>query len=329
VVDVADGVVLAGDALSVTVDREKAAVEGVDPESVSATLEAAVTGAVTTAIQRTPKMVWVRVGLPRGDRDRASRLAALRIRAPDGHLFPLGRVATLTTVTGQPQIDRNDFKQMVAVTGRISGRDMGSTVADVEAALAKDGLLPAGVYYHLGGLYEQQREAFRGLALVFAGAVALVFFLLLFLYESFRVAAAMLTTTLLAVAAVFIGLWLTGTELNINAMMGMTMVIGIVTEVSIFYYSELAELGAVRDPVARAITAGTNRMRPILMTTLAAILALLPLVLDQGQGAAMQRPLAIAIISGLAVQVPLVLTVLPALLALTRGLDRGDASAAS
>ncbi|PKO73670.1 MAG: transporter, partial [Betaproteobacteria bacterium HGW-Betaproteobacteria-17] len=153
--------------------------------------------------------------------------------------------------------------------------------------------------------------------------------LLLFLYESFRVAAAMLTTTLLAVAAVFIGLWLTGTELNINAMMGMTMVIGIVTEVSIFYYSELAELGAVRDPVARAITAGTNRMRPILMTTLAAILALLPLVLDQGQGAAMQRPLAIAIISGLAVQVPLVLTVLPALLALTRGLDRGDASAAS
>ena len=325
VVDVTDGVVLAGDALSVTVDREKAAIEGVDPEAITATLEAAVSGTVTTFIQRTPKMVGVRVWLPRAERDRADRLAKLLVRAPDGHVFPLGRVATLKTVTGQPQIDRNDFKQMVAVTGRISGRDMGSTVSDVKAALDGGDLLPKGVYYHLGGLYAQQREAFRGLAQVFAGAVALVFFLLLFLYERFRVAAAMLVTTLLAAAAVFIGLWLTGTELNITAMMGMTMVIGIVTEVSIFYYSELVELDDVPDPTTRAITAGTNRMRPILMTTLAAILALMPLVLDPGQGAAMQRPLAIAIISGLAVQVPLVLTVLPALLSLTRGLPRSGA----
>ena len=202
-------------------------------------------------------------------------------------------------------------------------------MADVEAALNANGLLPHGVYYHLGGLYEQQREAFKGLALLFAGAVALVFCLLLFRYESFRVATSMLITTLLAVAAVFIGLWLTRTELNITAMMGTTMVVGIVTEVSIFYYSELHELGALPDPVVRAITAGTNRMRPIVMTTLAAILALAPLVLDSGQGAAMQRPLAIAIISGLVVQVPLVLTVLPALLALTGRLERGDTTTAA
>ena len=154
--------------------------------------------------------------------------------------------------------------------------------------------------------------------MVFAAAVVLVFVLLLFLYESFRVAIAMLLTTLLAVAAVFIGLWLTGTELNITAMMGMTMVIGIVTEVAIFYYSEYRDLPEATECYERFILAGAHRSRPIAMTTIAAILALLPLALGIGQGAAMQQPLAIAIISGLIVQLPLVLIVLPALLSLFR-----------
>ena len=154
---------------------------------------------------------------------------------------------------------------MVAVTGRISGRDMGSTVREIKAVLDRPGFLPKGVYYRLGGLYEQQQIAFRGLLIVIGAAVVLVFLLLLFLYESFRVAVAMLCTTLLALAAVFIGLWLTGTELNITAMMGMTMVVGIVTEVGIFYYSEYHELPegtgiAERpDPGRQATACGRSR----------------------------------------------------------------------
>jgi multidrug efflux pump subunit AcrB len=128
----------------------------------------------------------------------------------------------------------------------------------------------------------------------------------------------MLITTLLALSAVFVGLWLTGTEMNIRSMMGMTMIVGIVTEVAIFYYSEYCELEQERDQHTRLIDAGHNRMRPIAMTTLAAIFALLPLGLGIGQGAAMQQPLAIAIISGLLVQLPLVLIVMPALLLVFR-----------
>ena len=173
-----------------------------------------------------------------------------------------------------------------------------------------------GVYYSLGGLYAEQQKAFAGLVAVFVGAAALVFLLLIFLYESFRVAIAMLLTSLLALAAVFVGLWLTGTEMNITSMMGMTMIVGIVTEVAIFYYSEYVELSGETDQQTRLIKAGHNRMRPIAMTTLAAICALLPLGLGIGQGAAMQQPLAIAIISGLAVQFPMVLIALPVLLAL-------------
>ncbi len=128
----------------------------------------------------------------------------------------------------------------------------------------------------------------------------------------------MLVTTLLALSAVFVGLWMTGTEMNITSMMGMTMIVGIVTEVAIFYYSEYVDLASEKDQTTRLIMAGHNRMRPIAMTTLAAVFALLPLALGIGQGAAMQQPLAIAIISGLAVQLPLVLIVLPALLAMLR-----------
>jgi multidrug efflux pump subunit AcrB len=130
----------------------------------------------------------------------------------------------------------------------------------------------------------------------------------------------MLTTTLLAVAAVYIGLWITGTEFNITSRMGMTMIVGIVTEVAIFYYSEFQDL---QDQEKQFVLAGINRMRPIAMTTFAAVLALLPLALGIGQGSSMLKPLAIAIVSGLVFQLPLVLIVFPCLLSLFRHGPRG------
>ena len=320
VVDVRDGINPAGDALEVHIDRVKAALEGVDPEAVTRLLDAYVGGTVTTQIQKGIKMIGVRVWTPGDVRATAHDLGNFLIRAPDGHLFPLRRVARIQAVTGQPQINRDNLKRMVAVTARISGRDMGSTLKDVRAVMAKVGLAP-GVYYELGGLYKQQQIAFRGLVAVFAAAVALVFLLLLFLYERFRVALAILAVPLVAVSAVFIGLWVTGIELNISAMMGMTMIIGIATEVAIFYFSEYHALSKHGDADAALIEAGKNRMRPIAMTTLAAILTLLPLAFAIGQGSAMQQPLAVAIIAGLVVQLPLTLVLMPALFHL---LNRGQ-----
>ncbi len=313
VVEVRDGVNPAGDALNIEVDRVKASMEGVDPELVTRMAEDALAGRVTTQIRQGVKMVGVRVWIPEKLRATESDLGALLLRAPDGHLFPLSRVARITPESGQPQISRENFKRMVAVTGRINGRDMGSAVADVRRLLDTQGLLQPGAYYELGGLYQQQQIAFRGLISVFAAAVALVFLLLLFLYERFRVAISILAVPLVSLSAVFIGLWATGIELNISAMMGMIMIVGIVTEVAIFYFSEHQGLPEVTPQVERLIKAGQNRMRPIAMTTLAAILTLLPLAFSIGQGSAMQQPLAIAIVSGLLVQMPLVLLAMPVL----------------
>lgn len=325
IVDVRDGINPAGDALEIHVDPVKAALEGMTPEAVTRAVQADMSGTVATRVLSGVKMIGVRVWVPRDLRTTDRDLGALLIRAPDGHVFPLQRVARISPLTGQPQIDRENLKRMVAVTARISGRDMGSVIREVKAVMNRPGMLPQGVYYRLGGLYKQQQIAFQGLMAVFAAALGLVFLLLLFLYERFRIALAILAVPLLAVAAVFIGLALTGIELNISAMMGMTMIVGIVTEVAIFYFSEFQSLPQ-GDLHQSLIDAGKNRMRPIAMTTLAAILTLLPLAFALGQGAAMQQPLAVAIISGLVVQLPLVLLVMPVLYRLLQrrpGAERG------
>lgn len=312
VVGVRTGVVLAGDALVIKVDRRKAALVGVNPASATQQVQAFLNGVVTAQIQEGPKLVGVRVWVPAENRAQVSQVRDIPLRSPSGQIFPLSQIATVDTVAGQPQIVRDDLKPMVAVTGRISGRDMGSTVADVVQALKAPGLIDPGTYYDLGGLYRQQQIAFQGLIAVFGAATCLVVLLLLFIYENFRVVLAIMTVPLCAVAAVFVGLWATGVELNITAMMGMTMVVGIVTEVAIFYFSSYEILLASgQSPGVALVEAGVERMRPIAMTTLAAILALLPLALALGEGAAMQQPLAVAIISGLIVQLPLVLLLMP------------------
>ncbi|MBI3343787.1 MAG: efflux RND transporter permease subunit [Gammaproteobacteria bacterium] len=316
VVEIRNGINPAGDALDIKVDRVKASLEGVDPEAVTRMVQDALAGQVTTQIRKGVKMIGVRVWVPEQLRSTENDLGQLLLRAPDGHLFPLKRVARISTISGQPQIGRENFKRMVAVTARISGRDMGSTIADVKQVMDAPNMLPQGVYYELGGLYQQQQIAFKGLIAVFAAAVALVFLLLLFLYERFQIALSIMAIPLLSISAVFVGLRATGIELNISAMMGMTMIVGIVTEVAIFYFSELQSLPAGMVRTEALIVAGKNRMRPIAMTTLAAILTLLPLALAIGQGSAMQQPLAIAIISGLVVQLPLVLLAMPVLFSL-------------
>ena len=322
IVEVRSGIVVAGDALDIHLDPTRLALQGVDARQVQTQLAALIGGSVATQLEQGPKMVGVRVWDSASLRRTPQAIAALPLRAPDGRIFCVGDVATISVLTGQPEIIRENLKRMAAVTARISGRDLGSTVAAVKKVIDAPGFYPTGVYIRLGGLYKQQQIAFKGLLQVLAAAVLLVFLLLLFLYERMRVALSILAMPLCALPAVFVGLWIAGIELNISAMMGMTMIVGIVTEVAIFYFSEVQELQQAHPdmPLHEALVqAGVNRMRPIAMTTIAAILTLLPLALAIGQGSAMQQPLAVAIIAGLAVQLPLVLLLMPTLFALLRG----------
>ncbi len=322
IVDIKSGIKPAGDALDLRLDPTRMALQGVDAQQVQTQLATLIGGTVATQIEQGPKMVGVRIwDAPHLWRTPAA-IDKLPLRAPDGHVFELGQVAHASVLTGQPEITRENLKRMAAVTARISGRDLGTTIAAVKRVLDAPGYYPSDVYFKLGGLYKQQQIAFRGLVEVLVAAVLLVFFLLLFLYERFKVALAILAMPLAALPAVFVGLWMSGIELNISAMMGMTMIVGIVTEVAIFYFSEVQDLHRTMPTMpadTALVQAGINRMRPIAMTTLAAMLTLAPLALGMGQGSAMQQPLAVAIIAGLAVQLPLVLLLMPALFKLMGG----------
>ena len=312
-----DGIVIAGDGLNIHIDPPRAAIEGVDAAAVGSALDTYLAGTVATQLPQTVNQVGVRVWLPPGQRRYDDQLAELPIRAPDGHVFALGRVAKISPAPGQAEIERENLQRMVALTARLQGRSLGAAVADVKALLDRPGTLPPGVRYDLGGLYAQQQIAFAGLARVFAAALVAEFVLLLFLYERFWIPVIVLSASALSTTAVFAGLWLTGIELNITAIMGMTMIIGIGTEMAIFLVSEYVDLAKVMPPRQALLEASRNRFRPIAMTTLAAILTLLPLALALGRGSGMQQPLAIAIISGLMVEFPLVLLAIPVLIGLT------------
>ena len=316
-VSVKDGIVIAGDGLNIQVDPARAAIEGVDAAEVSAALSTYLDGTVATQLPEAVKQVGVRVWLPPGQRQYDDQLPDLPVRAPDGHVFALGRVASVSPAPGQAEIQRENLQQMVALTARLQGQSLGGAVAEVKQVLDRTGSLPPGVRYELGGLYAQQQIAFAGLTRVFAAALIMEFVLILFLYERFWLPVIVLGISALSTTAVFAALWLTGIELNITAIMGMTMIIGIGTEMAIFLISEYVDLAREMPPRQALMEAARNRFRPIAMTTLAAILTLLPLALAIGVGSGMQQPLAVAIIAGLMAEFPLVLLAVPVLIGLT------------
>jgi len=315
------GVVIAGDGLEIHIDPALSELEGIDAGEASKQLESQLSGDVATQIQSGANLANVRVWTPEAIRARVGEVGGLLLKSPgDGHMFPLSRIAQIRIVTGQAEIGRENMRRMDAVTARVEGRDTGSAAKEVQAIVGKPGFLPAGMTFEMGGLFAEQQAAFRGMALVFAAAVAAVFVLLLLIYESFRTAFTILLMPLAAASAVAIGLWLVGVELNIMALMGATMILGIATEVAIFYFTEYEALLAEGvGPEEALVQAGVNRLRPIAMTTLAAILALAPLALALGGSASMERPLAIAIIAGLIAQGPLVLLAMPAIYKLLGG----------
>ena len=297
----------AGDAIVVTLDRTAMTFHGLDPASVSAQLETLIGGRSVGSILSGQRVLDIRLWTPQDIRERVTQIQDLMLRAPDGHLLPLQRVASVETVSGQPQSSRENLQPMAAVTGRLEGRDMGSAMVDVRKAIETLSL-PAGVRFEFGGLYAEQQKSFTDLTMVFGAAFVLSGLLLIFLFRSIVQAVSILSVVGFSVAGVMTGLFVTGTELNISAMMGLTMVIGIVAELGVFYFAELE----TSDPShEERIGAGQARLRPIMMSALIAILALAPLALKFGQGSALLAPMAVAIISGLIVGAPLVLIASP------------------
>jgi CzcA family heavy metal efflux pump len=314
IVDVFDGVTVAGPTMRVAVESARAGRFGLTARDVADSLGTVLAGRADTNVLHQEKLVPIRVRYGEPARRTADDLLAVRLPLADGRTVPVAAVGEVRVEPGTTQIAREDLKQMVAVTARIAGNDLGGSVQRVQRRLRETVPVPPDEDVVYGGLYREQQASFRGLLLVLLAAIGLVFVVLLFTFESYRAPLAILVVDAMSLAGVLLLLWLTDTPLNVSSLMGMIMIVGIVAENGVFllFYADLL-CAEGEDPTAALVQAGALRARPIVMTTLAAVLALLPLALGIGAGAEMQRPLAIAVIGGFTISVPLLLFCLPPL----------------
>jgi CzcA family heavy metal efflux pump len=311
VVDTFDGLVYTGPTLALRLRWADAQRFGLDASQVTAAVETAMLGRTASSILEGDRTVNVRVVGDPASADRIATLRALPLRAPDGTLVELSQVADLVEEPGQLERRREDLRQDVAVTARLEGRDLGSAMAEIRAKIAADPTLPPGSV-EFGGLYEQQQESFRNLLFVLLAAVVLVFTVLLLEFGSFAEPLAIVSGAVLALSGSVGALWLTGTSLNVVSFLGAIIGVGIVAKNGILMLDTVEHHRAEGLTVDEALVrSGRRRLRPVLMTSLTTLLAMLPLAWGIGSGADMLRPLAIAIMGALCISVALSLVATP------------------
>jgi len=320
IVDTFDGVVVSGPAVTFRIDPQRAAALGVTATDVANTVTTAMTGDATSVILQQGRLINVRVVLPKDVRESLDALRGLQIRSPvKNTLFRLDQVADIEYDKGQTEIERDGLRQTVAVTARLEGVDLGSAIRAIQSKLAKEVKLPPGMTLEYGGLYREQQSSFRELTMALGLAVALVFVTLLIEFRSFSHPAAIVIGAMLALSGVFAALLITGTTLNVVSYMGMIMVVGIVAKNGILMLDAVEDHLKTGDSLRDALVkSGRRRFRPVLMTSLAAMLGMLPLALALGSGAEMLQALAIAVIGGLMVALLLSLVVTPTVYAMLR-----------
>ena len=318
VVDVFDGLVYTGPTISLRIRPVEAARFGLDTESVATAANIAMLGRTPSSVLEGDRVVDIRVMAAPTSVKTVEILGRLPVRTPGGGLVKLDQVVDIVEEPGQLELRREDGRQDVAVTARLEGRDMGSAMAEIRKVLGRDASIPPGTIEY-GGLYEEQQKSFKNLVLVLLMAVALVFTVLLIEFGSFAEPLAIVFGAVLALFGTLLALWLTGTSFNVVSFLGAIIGVGIVAKNGILMLDFVRHLQAEGYELEQALVgSGQRRLRPVLMTSLAAALGMLPLAWGIGSGADMLRPLAIAVIGALCISVLLSLVATPAVYLLLR-----------
>lgn len=333
ITDIDNGLVPAGASMAFSPDEERLALLGITPADFADQLTAQVGGIPLSqagTIEPNAAQAAMTGGLQTGAVQDGEQMRRILLRfndfrdlspellkqcpifLPDGKTVPLASVCDVKVIPGEIEQRRENLKSDITLTARLDGRDLGSTMAELQRVIDADIALPPGYSIDYGGAYAEQQQSFAELATVLALAVLLVFAVLVFLFRRWMIPLAILFISCLGIGGCLIALWITGVPLNISSYTGIIMVVGIIAENAIFtvwqYRINRRGGGSVTQAVDYAIAL---RIRPKLMTAIGAVLALMPLALGIGIGAQMQQPLAVAVIGGFIAGLPLLLVVLP------------------
>jgi len=285
----------------VRADSAAAKQAGLTAESIEAQLEAALYGQVAFSLPEADRLTRVRVRYPDRVRSDLDRLADIPLATPGGGAVPLRQVARLEETRSLNERFRENQQPMISVTGEIeeTKSDLGTVSRGIQGALAGMAL-PEGYRWELAGNYRNQQEALWNLGLVLLVGAGLVFLLLAVQFRSLALPLLVFLTQPLSLTSALAALWITGTPLNVSSAMGAILLVGLDVKNGILLIEYVGQLRARGASLEDALVeAGRTRFRPILMTSLATVLGLLPLALGIGPGAQMQQPLAIAVIGGL------------------------------
>ena len=316
IVDVENGVEnhTSGPALMFTVDHQRAARAGFTGEELGVVTTAMMDGETTAQpVIVNDRPYPLRVRYPKEVRASLESIRNTVIVNSAGGTATLGSVTDVSEFPGQTEIIRESLQREVEVTARLEDVDLGTGIAAVKKTIA-DLKLPPTVRVEYGGTYQEQQKSFRDLGTVLLLAVVLIFLVLLFEFGSFSAPVAILSSAVLSTSGVFLALLLTNTTFNVSSFMGLIMVIGIVAKNGILLLDSNEKFLATGLSHEEAIIqAGRRRLRPIVMTALAAVAGMLPLALALGAGSQMLQPLAIAVIGGILISMVLSLVITPAI----------------
>lgn len=300
----------------IRVDRDKVADLGLSVRDVTRVLETAMAGSKVGEFRVQGDSYRILVKLKDAEKRSLDEILNLTLTTGTGEQVALRSVVTTESGRGPILIDRKDQQRLVNVTANVTGRDLGSVAADVHERLDR---IPRPVGYELrvAGNYEEQQKSFHELVISLVLALVLVYMVLACQYESLRDPLVVMASVPVAATGVLLLLFLTNTTLNLQSSIGCIMLGGIVVNNAILLVDQAGQLTrggmGVRDAVAEA---GRRRLRPILMTTLTTVLALLPLAFGIGEGADAQAPLARSVVGGLTASTLITLVLIPAVYSL-------------
>ena len=315
VVDILNGIdnTISNPATVFQVNPTVSARAGFTPEEVAIDATAILEGEPAATPVITNDIAYtIRVRYPDANRSSLEAMGNTLLNSAAGHIATLNTLATVKELPGQNEIRRENLQRDVTVTARLEGTDLGSAIKAVQKTVSNL-RLPPSIRVIYGGTYEEQQKSFHDLMLVLLLAIVLVFIVLLFEFRTLAAPLSILASAILSVSGVVLALLITQTDFNIASFMGLIMVIGIVAKNGILLLDadqKFRDAGfSAEDSM---IQAGRRRLRPILMTALAAIAGMLPLALALGAGSQMLQPLAIAVIGGISISMVLSLIITPA-----------------
>ncbi len=260
------------------------------------------------------------VRLPEEIRQDIPALSNLPVSLPGGDYVPLSEVATIELTEAPSQISRENAKRRVVVTSNVRGRDLGSFVEEAQQRIAEQVQLPPGYWIEYGGTYEQLQSASQRLSIVVPVTLVIIMGLLITLFGSFRDAAIIFTGVPLALTGGVMALLLRDMPLSISAGVGFIALSGVAVLNGLVMLSFIRDYWHRHGDLHKAIVDGAmTRLRPVLMTALVASLGFVPMALNTGTGAEVQRPLATVVIGGIISSTLLTLVVLPALYRIVHG----------